>query len=100
MQIVKRITAGRRVLNGEFERDARNELEARHRTAGTLLDKIEQSERCMRGGDADECSLERAWAREQPQHRRRDDAERAFRSDEDVAQVVAGIVLLELAQIV
>ena len=53
----------------------------------------------MRRRHADEGGLDRARAREQLEHRRRDDAERAFGADEQVAQVVAGIVLLELAQI-
>jgi hypothetical protein len=34
-------------------------------------------------------------ARKQLEHRRRDDAERAFRADEKVSQVVAGVVLLQ-----
>ncbi len=35
--------------------------------------------------------------REQLERRRRDDAERAFRPDEEIAQVVARVVLLERA---
>ena len=89
-----------RVLHREFECDARNELEARDAAAGALVGEIEQRERCVRGGQADEGGLDRARAREQAQHRSGDDAERAFSADEDVAQVVAGVVLLELAQIV
>ena len=39
-------------------------------------------------------------AREKLQRRRGDDAERAFRADEEIAQVVAGVVLLQGAQAV
>ena len=39
-------------------------------------------------------------ARHQPQHRGGDDAERAFGADEQVLEIVAGVVLLELVEIV
>ena len=47
---------------------------------------------------ADEGGLHRARLRKQLQHRRGDDAERALGADEQVAQIVAGIVLLQLRQ--
>ena len=45
-------------------------------------------------------TLDRARPRQQPQHRRGDDAERAFGADEQVLQVVAGIVLVQLVEVV
>ena len=43
----------------------------------------------------DECSHRRCGPREQFARRRGDDAERAFRADEQIAQVVAGVVLAQ-----
>ncbi len=54
---------------------------------GALGRETEQLERRLRRGHADERGLHRARPRQQPQHRRGDDAERAFRADE---QVLAG----------
>ena len=62
--------------------------------------EAEQLERGLRRRHADERGLDRARARHQPQHRRGDDAERALGADEQVPQVVAGIVLLELVEVV
>ena len=80
--------------------DARHELEARHAAGGALLRDAEQIERGLRRRHADERGLDRARARHQPQHRRGDDAERALGADEQVLQVVAGVVLLELVEVV
>ena len=49
---------------------------------------------------ADKGGLDRARLRKQLQRRRGDDAERAFGADEEVAQVVAGVVLFQLRQAV
>src|SRR5215469_13656588 len=91
------IAAGRRMADREFERDARDELKARDRAAGALVGEIEERQRRVRRGRADEARLDRARARKELHHRGRDDAERAFGADEQVPQVVAGIILLELA---
>ena len=62
--------------------------------------EAEQIKRGFRRGDADERGLDRARARHEPQHRRGDDAQRAFGADEQVFQIVAGVVLLELVEVV
>ena len=72
----------------------------RDAAAGALGGDAEQLQRRLRRGDADEGGLDRARARHQPQHRGGDDAERAFGADEQVLQIVAGIVLLQLVEVV
>ena len=64
------------------------------------LREVEQIERGLRRGHPDKGSLDRARARKELQHRGGDDAERAFRADEQVLQVVAGVVLLQLVETV
>ena len=66
--------------------------------AGALLDQVKQRERRLRRGHADERGLDRTGARKQLQHRGGDDAERAFGADENVPQIVAGVVLLQLVE--
>ena len=81
--------------NSTTSRD--HQLEAGDRAADARLRQVEQLHRGGRRGHADEGGLHRARARKQLEHRGGDDAERAFGADEDVAQVVAGVVLLQLA---
>ena len=65
---------------------------------GLVLRDRQQLQRVVRRFQADEGGLHRARLRKQFQRRRGDDAERAFGADEQVAQIVAGIVLLQLRQ--
>ena len=62
--------------------------------------KSEQLEGCLRRGHADEGRLDRVRARHQAQHRGGDHAERSLGADEQVLEIVAGIVLLELVEVV
>ena len=73
-----------------------DQLEAVTVAAGARLREAEELDARPGRGHADEGGLDRARARKQLQHRRGDDAERAFGADEQVLQVVAGIVLLQL----
>ncbi len=86
------------VLERELDDVAHDQLEARHRAADARLRLVEQLHGGGWGGHADEGRLHRARAREQLDHRGGDDAERAFGADEDMPQVVAGVVLLQLRQ--
>ena len=63
--------------------------------AGRLLRQAEQRQRRGEVGQRHERGGLLRRAREELQHRRRDDAERALRADEQIVQVVAGVVLLQ-----
>ena len=60
----------------------------------------EQRQRRFRRSHSDKSGFDRARPRHQPQHRRSNDAERAFGADEQVFQIVAGVVLLQLVEVV
>ena len=62
--------------------------------------KPEQIDRGLHRGDRGPRGLDRLRPRHEAQHRRGDDAERAFRADEQVREVVAGVVLLQLVEVV
>ena len=74
------------------------QLETGQRARGLVLRDRQQLQRRCRRLEADEGGLDRARLRKQFQRRRRDDAERALGADEEIAQIVAGIVLLQLRQ--
>ena len=86
------------VAEREIDGDARHQLERRQRAIGRLLDEGEEVEGVLRRRHRHERGLDRARTRKEFEHRRRDDAERALGADEQVAQVVAGVVLLELVE--
>ena len=100
MRSRQRIAAAGGVLEHHLDAHARHQLEAGHAAGGALGRDAEELERRFRRRHADEGGLDRARARHQPQHRRGDDAERAFGADEQVLQIVAGVVLLQLVEIV
>ena len=72
-----------------------HELEGGEALAGRLLRQAEQRERIGEIGQRDEGGRLLGGLGEELEHRGGDDAERAFRADEQVLQVVAGVVLLE-----
>ncbi len=80
--------------------DAQHQLERGDAAGGAIGGQVEQVDRGLRRRHAGKSSLDRARPRHQAQHRRGDDAERAFGADEKVLEVVAGIVLLQLVEIV
>ena len=61
--------------------------------AGDGAGAVEELERRIRRSDADERGADAARLREKLQGRRRDDPERAFRADEEILEIVAGVVL-------
>ena len=98
MRSRKRIAHAVAVANGEFDDLAHDQFEAGDRAAGARLRQMQELERRRGRGHADKGGLHRARTRKQLEHRRGDDAERAFSADEDVPQVVAGVVLFQLLQ--
>ncbi len=96
----ERIAAAGAVLHDELDALPGHDLEARDVVAGALLRQTQEFEAGFRRGHADKRGFDRARPRHQAQHRRGDDAERAFRADEQVFQIVAGIVLFQLVEIV
>ena len=88
------------MLEHHLDAHPQHQFEARHAAGGALGGEAEQLERRLRRRHPDERDFDRARTRHQPQHRGGDDAERAFRADEQVLEVVAGVVLLELVEVV
>ncbi len=86
------------VAQREIDGEAADQFETRGRAIAALLDEVEEIDCGLRRWHADERRLDGLRRRKQLEHRRRDDAERAFGADEQVAQVVAGVVLLELVE--
>ena len=77
----------------------RHDFEARHAAGGALLARPRSSSAASGDGTpAKAVSTERG--RGPGEHRSGDDAERAFGADEQVFEIVAGVVLLELVEVV
>ena len=74
---------------------------ARGDAAAAALDgDVEQFDAGLRRGHAGKGGLHRTRPRHHPQYRGGNDAQRAFRPDEQIFQVVTGIVLLQLVEVV
>ena len=100
MRRSERIAAAGAVLENELDAAPGHDLERGDAARGALRGDAEQLQRRFRRFDAGKRGLDRARPRHQAQHRRGDDAERAFGADEKVFQVVAGVVLFQLVEIV
>ena len=74
---------------------ARHVLERLHRAARLGLQRVQQVERAVQVGRGHHGRGMGQRPREQADDRRRDDPERPFRPDHQVAQVIAGIVLVQ-----
>ena len=83
------------MAHDQLDGEPAHELEGRERGMRALLGETEERERGGRVGQPDEGGRLLLGLGEQLQRRRRDDAERALRADEKIAQVVAGVVLLQ-----
>ena len=79
----------------QAERIGGNDLEALDRRGERHIQPPEQRERGLRGRQTDPCDRAIVDRRHQPQRDRGDDAERAFRADQQLFQIIAAIVLLE-----
>ena len=100
MRLAERVARARDMAAREFERDARHELEGRHRVAERFAQAAEELERSGRRGEANECGRNRGGSRKQAQRRRRHDAERALGADEELLEVVARVVLAQRRELV
>ena len=87
----------RNVREHKLHADARDQLEGRDESAGRALHMIEELHRIRRFGHCRETRDAFDRFCEQLQHRSSDDAQRAFRADEKLLQVIAGIVLPQWA---
>ena len=96
MRLRQRIARAGDVLEHEVEADARDQLEAGDALAAALAQVREQRARPPRGSSIATIAVacERG-SREELQHRGGDDAQRALGADEEVLQVVAGVVLAQ-----
>ena len=95
----QRIARAFTMIDDDVEAEARHEFKRLHIGAGKRLGEIEQFQRFVRRVQADEGRVHFSGARIELHHRGGDDAERTFRSHEQMFQVVAGVVLLQLRQI-
>ena len=73
-------------------------LQSTHRTDQPSLCQAQQFYRRIEAGDRAQCGAWRSRLGLQAQHRSSDDAERAFAADEQLLEVVAGVVLLHLVE--
>ena len=88
------------VTDGEVHCDRGDQLEGGQLAGGLAARDLQQLERRLRRLQPDKGGLDAARLGKQFQRRGGDDAERAFGADKQVAQIVAGIVLLQLRQAV
>lgn len=100
VRLCERIAQLRIVLADELHAEIGHQLEARQQRAGRALRERQEVERRVRRFERGQRRDLRGRQRMQLHHGGRDDAERAFRADEQIAQVVAGVVLAQSAQAV
>src|SRR5215468_6870859 len=98
MRLVQQIAYALTVEEREVDCATAHQLAARNGAVGTLLHQTEQLNRGLRRRHTDEGGLHRRERRKQLEHCGRNYTERAFSTDEQVFQVVAGVVLLELVE--
>ena len=96
----ERIAVAAGIFEHRINADARHQFEARHFAGGAFGRECEQLQRFLGRCETDIGGFDRARTRQQFQHGGGDHPERAFRADEQVFQVVAGIVLFQLVEIV
>ncbi len=86
------------MLHRDVVGHATDQLEGRDPAANTLAGEREQRQRLPGALEPDEGGRLRPRIGEEPQGHGSDDSERAFRADEQALDVIAGIVLAQLAQ--
>jgi hypothetical protein len=90
----------RKLRTRERDAIARYKLEAGQPVTDRLAHRAEQGDRCRYVAEGDPRGRRRARAGEELEDRRGDDAQRAFAAQENLLQVVSGIVLAQPAQAV
>ena len=98
MRCAERIASIRQVREHGFQAGARHQLESGDAIADAAAQRREQLDRLCRAGDRDPRRGARRGLRVQAQHGCGDHAERAFGAEEELLQVVAGVVLAQAAQ--
>ena len=88
------------MLFGKAESPVGEQFEGRERAARHLGRQTEQFQCRLGRCHPDPCDLPAPGLREELENRCGDDAQRPLRTDEEVLQIVAGIVFFQLAQIV
>ncbi len=96
----QRVGAAGNVRDAEVEGYAGHQLERRQRVAGDVVQLSEQRDGGIDRRHRDERRLAHARLGEQLQNGGGDDAERPFRAEKELLQVVAGVVLAQSAQAV
>ena len=98
MRSVESVARAGHVADHELERDAREDLEGRDGVPERLPQPAQQRE--GRGGriEGDEGGRDGGGARKETERCRGHDAERALGADEELLQVVAGVVLAQRRQ--
>ncbi len=97
MRVLER-SAREAVADRHVVRDARDQFEAHHARAQSLASQPQKRQRVLRGGEADEGRRADPRIGKEPQRGGGDDAERSLGADEQALEVVAGIVLAQLAE--
>ncbi len=95
MRLIERVARRGDVLQHQFECDARHELERRDRIAGERPQPRQQCDCSLRPRYGDKCSERPRRAGKEFARGCRDDSQRAFRADEQIAQVVTRVVLAQ-----
>ena len=93
-----RATRAGDVPQHEAQRLIGDHLEPLDTVTQLRLDQAQQRQRIGRGGDADPADRAGGNGGDQSQRRRRDDAQRPFRTDQQLLDVIAAIVFLQRIQ--
>src|SRR5690606_34025161 len=86
------------IFQRKIERALLPELKRGQRLACIGFGEPEKIERCFRRRKRNDRRLALDRHREKFEARRRDDRERTFRADQEIAQIIAGVVFLEAAK--
>ena len=100
MRRIKRITCAGDMPEHTLQSEALQQFETGDVATCALLRNAKQVDCRLWRRHTEIGDFHRARTRHEPQHRRRDDTKRSFGSDEEILQVVAGIVLLQLVEVV
>ena len=96
----ERVARARNVSEHQFQRGTADDLEGRNVVAGGSAQPPQQADRRGRIGHGHPGRGMCARTREELQGRRRNQSQRAFGADEEMLQIVAGVVLAQGAQAV